>query len=146
MQTAPVHSSGQLIERATAIAKEGRKKTVVVAAAQDADVIGAISQAQADGFVDSVLMGDERAIRKLSEENDLDIGNLEVVDIVAGQADILLAPNIETVNGIYRAMAPYGRAQMGGVLIGGKVPVALGTRSDSAETKFHSIVLGVLVA
>jgi len=63
---------------------------------------------------------------------------------VAGQADILLAPNIETAGGIYRAMALYGKAQIGGVLIGGKVPVALGARSDSAETKFHSIVLGVL--
>lgn len=65
---------------------------------------------------------------------------------VAGQADILLAPNIETANGIYRAMAFYGRAQIGGVLVGGKVPVALGTRSDSVESKFHSIVLGVLAA
>jgi phosphotransacetylase len=63
---------------------------------------------------------------------------------VAGQADILLAPDIKTAGGIYRAMALYGKAQIGGVLIGGKVPVALGTRSDSAETKFHSIVLGVL--
>jgi phosphate butyryltransferase len=65
---------------------------------------------------------------------------------VAGQADILIAPNIETAAGIYRAMALYGRAQIGGVLIGGKVPVALGTRSDSVETKYHSIVLGVLAA
>ncbi len=65
---------------------------------------------------------------------------------VAGQADILLAPNIEAAGGIYRAMAVFGRAQIGGVLIGGKAPVALGTRSDSAETKFHSIVLGVLAA
>jgi phosphate butyryltransferase len=63
---------------------------------------------------------------------------------VAGQADILIAPNIETANGVYRAMALYGRAQLGGVLIGGKVPVALGTRSDSVQTKFNSIVLGVL--
>lgn len=63
---------------------------------------------------------------------------------VAGQADILLAPNIETAGGIYRAMSLYGKVQIGGVLIGGKAPVALGTRSDSAETKFHSIVLGVL--
>ncbi len=65
---------------------------------------------------------------------------------VAGQVDILLAPNMETANGVYRAMALYGRAQVGGVLMGGSVPVALGTRADSAETKFHSIVLGVLAA
>ena len=58
MKATPIHSSDQLIERATAIAKEGRKKTVAVAAAQDADVLDAVSQAQADGFVDGVLIGD----------------------------------------------------------------------------------------
>ena len=63
---------------------------------------------------------------------------------VAGQADIMLSPNIETANAVYRAMAFYGGAQIGGILVGGCVPVALGTRSDSLETKFNSIVLGVM--
>ena len=49
MKQDPILSSDQLIERATTIANEGRRKTVAVAAAQDADVIGAVAQAQADG-------------------------------------------------------------------------------------------------
>lgn len=81
MKAAPIHSSDQLIERATAIAKEGRKKTVAVAAAQDADVLDAVSQAQADGFVDGVLIGDAETIRKLSDEKEISIELLEVVDI-----------------------------------------------------------------
>ncbi len=65
---------------------------------------------------------------------------------VAGLADGLLAPNIETANGIYEAMSLYGKADMGGVLFGGAVPVALSSRSDSVANRFNSIVLGVLAA
>ncbi len=63
---------------------------------------------------------------------------------VAGQADAMLAPNIETAHGIYKAMALYGRARMGGVVYGGKLPVALAATSDTADRIFDSIVLAVL--
>lgn len=76
-----IHSSDELIERAIAIAHDGRRKTVAVAAAQDADVIGAVSQAQADGFVDGILIGDAGAIGTLAEQNDINISSLEVVDV-----------------------------------------------------------------
>ncbi len=65
---------------------------------------------------------------------------------VAGQADALLAPNIETANGIYEAMSLYGNARLGGILYGGVVPVALASRSDSVSNRLNSIVLGVLAA
>lgn len=63
---------------------------------------------------------------------------------VAGRADGMIAPNIETANGVFKAMALYGRAETGGILFGGAVPVALGNRWDSPVTRFNSIVLGVL--
>lgn len=66
--------------------------------------------------------------------------------LVAGQADALLAPNIETANGIYKSLALYGKSEIGGILVGGKVPAALGSRWDSPLTRYHSIVLGVLTA
>ena len=62
MEQKPVHSSDELISRAVSIARDGRKKTVAVAAAQDVDVIEAVSQAQADGFLDAVLIGDGQKI------------------------------------------------------------------------------------
>jgi len=65
---------------------------------------------------------------------------------VAGQADALLEPNIETANGIYEAMSLYGNARLGGILYGGVVPVALASRSDSVSNRLNSIVLGVLAA
>ncbi len=65
---------------------------------------------------------------------------------VAGQADILLAPDIATANGVYRAMTLFGRAAMGGVVVGGKVPVVLNSRSDSVDNRFNSIILATLMA
>ncbi len=64
---------------------------------------------------------------------------------VAGQADALLAPNMETAHGVYKAMALFGRAKLGGVLFGGRVPVAMPSTSDSVETIFHSIALACLL-
>lgn len=64
---------------------------------------------------------------------------------VAGQANAMLAPNIETAHGIYKAMALYGNAQTAGVIYGGKVPVALPSRSDSEDSIYNSIAMGVLV-
>ena len=80
MSNQPIHSSDQLIERAIAIAKAGRKTRVAVAAAQDVDVIDAVSQAEADGFVHGMLVGDGAAIRNLASENRINIDRLEIIE------------------------------------------------------------------
>lgn len=76
----PIHSSDQLIERAIQIASEGRRKTIAVAAAQDADVIGAVAQARSEGFIHGILVGDAGRIRSLAAENGIDIADLEIID------------------------------------------------------------------
>jgi len=80
MELEPIHSSDQLIERARVIATQDRPKTVAVAAAQDADVIGAVSQAHAEGFLEGILIGDENRIRALAEENSLKTGGLTIIN------------------------------------------------------------------
>ena len=65
---------------------------------------------------------------------------------VAGQADALVAPSIETANGVYRAMCLFGKAEMAGILYGGIVPIVLPSRSDSAENRFNSIALAAMAA
>ncbi|UCG62840.1 MAG: bifunctional enoyl-CoA hydratase/phosphate acetyltransferase [Candidatus Zixiibacteriota bacterium] len=64
--------------------------------------------------------------------------------LVAGQADILIAPDIATANGVYRAMTLFGNAAMGGMIVGGKVPLVLNSRSDTTDNRFNSIVLAAL--
>lgn len=59
---------------------------------------------------------------------------------VAGHADILMVPNIEIGNILYKAFAFCSGAKHGGVIVGGKTPVVLTSRSDDENGKFNSIV------
>ncbi len=65
---------------------------------------------------------------------------------VAGQADILIAPNIETGNGMYKAMSMFAHAATAGVIVGGRVPIALSSRCDSTENLLNSLVLSAYIA
>jgi len=65
---------------------------------------------------------------------------------VAGDADILLMPNIESGNVMYKSLVSFAGAKTAGIVIGASAPVLVTSRSDSAETKLHSIALGVLMA
>ena len=62
---------------------------------------------------------------------------------VAGKADIILCPNIETGNVIYKTLIEFAQAECAAIVAGTKVPVILTSRADSYETKFMSITLGV---
>jgi len=63
---------------------------------------------------------------------------------VAGKADILVCPDIEAGNILYKALAFLAGAKNGGVVLGAKRPVILTSRADSAESKLISIALGLL--
>jgi phosphate butyryltransferase len=65
---------------------------------------------------------------------------------VAGQADIIIAPNIETGNGIYKAMSMFARAKTAGVIVGSRVPIAVASRCDSSENIFNSLVMASHIA
>ncbi len=65
---------------------------------------------------------------------------------VAGDADILLAGDIEAGNVLYKSMIYFGKAKNAGVIVGAKAPIILTSRADSDEAKLYSIALGVLCA
>ena len=62
---------------------------------------------------------------------------------VAGKADVILCPDIETGNVIYKTLIEFAQAKCGAIVAGTKVPVILTSRADSHETKLMSIALGV---
>ncbi|GGB51052.1 phosphate butyryltransferase [Fictibacillus barbaricus] len=62
---------------------------------------------------------------------------------VAGDADILLVPTIETGNVLYKSLIYFARAKVGAVICGAKAPIVLTSRADSAESKYYSIALAV---
>lgn len=65
---------------------------------------------------------------------------------VAGKADILMLPNIETANVMYKCLTYTSKSRNGGLLVGTSAPVILTSRADSFETKVNSIALAALVA
>lgn len=65
---------------------------------------------------------------------------------IAGKADILLAPDIEAGNILYKSLVFFSETKNAGVIVGAKVPIILTSRADSEETKLNSIALGVLMA
>ena len=63
---------------------------------------------------------------------------------VAGQADVLLVPNIETGNALVKIMIYFMGACAAGVVVGGKVPVVITSRSDEATARMASIAAAVV--
>lgn len=60
---------------------------------------------------------------------------------VAGYADILLTPEIESGNILYKALTTIAGKTMASVVVGSDVPIIVSSRGDSDSSKFHSIAL-----
>ncbi|WP_102399935.1 phosphate butyryltransferase [Haloimpatiens massiliensis] len=68
----------------------------------------------------------------------------EIHSSVAGEADILLVPNIEAGNLLGKSLTYFAGAENAGIIVGAKCPVVLVSRADSAKSKLYSIALGAL--
>ena len=66
--------------------------------------------------------------------------------VMAGEADILVVPNIETGNVLGKLASYYGKAENGHVIMGAKIPVLITSRADDAKAKLNSVALGILVS
>ena len=67
-----------------------------------------------------------------------------IKNIVAGDADVLLVPNVETGNALVKMMIYFMGACAAGVVVGGKVPVVITSRSDDATARLASIAAAVV--
>ena len=65
-------------------------------------------------------------------------------NIVAGDADVLLVPSVESGNALVKIMIYFMGACAAGVVIGGKVPVVITSRSDEATARLASIAAAVV--
>jgi phosphate acetyltransferase len=88
-----------------------------------------------DGPLDLDIAVDEEAARIKGIESP-----------VAGKADILIAPNIEAGNMMYKELAFMAGAQVAGLVMGARVPVILTSRADTAQARLFSCALAVLLA
>ena len=67
-----------------------------------------------------------------------------IKNIVAGDADVLLVPNVEAGNALVKMLIYFCGACAAGVVIGGKVPVVITSRSDEAQARLASIAAAVV--
>ena len=63
---------------------------------------------------------------------------------VSGNTDILLVPNVEAGNALVKMMIYFMGACAAGVVVGGKAPVVITSRSDEAEARLASIAASVV--
>ena len=67
-----------------------------------------------------------------------------VKNIVAGDADVLLVPSVETGNALVKMMIYFMGACAAGVVVGGKVPIVITSRSDEAQARLASIAAAIV--
>ena len=82
---------------------------------------------------DNAVSPDAAAIKKISNE-------------VAGKADILLVPNLETGNALSKIMVYFMGACAAGFIVGGKVPVVVTSRADNSSSRIASIAAAVIAS
>ncbi|MDZ7743136.1 MAG: bifunctional enoyl-CoA hydratase/phosphate acetyltransferase [Bacteroidota bacterium] len=90
-------------------------------------------------IIDGPLAIDNAVSKKSAQQK-------EIISDVAGDVDIILAPNIDGANILYKALNFLGGATSGAVIMGARAPVVLTSRADSEKSKFMSIALAAAIS
>ncbi len=69
-----------------------------------------------------------------------------IVSPVAGQADILVVPDLESGNMLAKQLEFMGQADSAGIVLGARVPIVLTSRADARDTRVASCAIAVLLA
>jgi phosphate butyryltransferase len=70
----------------------------------------------------------------------------KITSPVAGQADVLLVPNIDVGNVLAKSIVYFSKNETAGLIVGASAPVILTSRADSARAKMLSIAAGVMMS
>lgn len=130
----------------------GKPKVAIIAAteqvlpSQPASIEAAVLSKMADrGQIKGCIADGPLALDVAIDMESVEIKGL--VSPVAGDADCLLFPNIESGNVFYKANSKLvAGVRQAGLLLGAKVPCVLSSRADSIDTKLNSIALAAMSA
>ncbi len=105
-------------------------------ATEDAAILSKMCQrGQIKGCIVDGPLGFDNAISK-------EAAKIKKIDsVVAGNADIILCPDIEAGNILYKSLTEFAGAVCGAIVVGASHPLVVTSRADSDRTKFASIVL-----
>lgn len=146
-----LQQKAQIIQNAVQIARSTGVNLPIVAPLAAVEVINPSMQATLDAaaltamnrrgqITDCIVDG------PLALDNAISIDAAEhkgILGDTAGKADILLVPNIESGNILYKSLVYFSKAKVGGVIAGAKAPIVLTSRADSAESKLFSLALAI---
>lgn len=151
MNIAPdVEAKASIIENALHVTRaldiETAKVAVIAAKEKVNDKMPATLDAQAlknRAFAGAVVDGPFALDNAVSEES----ARIKGIDsVVAGDADIVLMPQIESGNILYKALSFLTDSQGAGIIVGARRPIVLTSRADEESTKLNSIALAILVS
>ena len=104
----------------------------------------ALAELQAAGEIEGCLVAGPYALdNAVSPEAAAHKG---IEGAVAGRADLLLVPDIEAGNILYKSLAFLAEARVAGLIVGASAPIVLTSRADSVETRSNSLALAVRFA
>jgi len=152
MNIAPdLAQKAQIVQNAVKVAQAVGVETPVVAPLAAVETVNPTMQPTLDAAA-LVAMNVRGQIKGCIIDGPLALDNAISVDAAhhkgitgehAGQANILLVPNIESGNILYKSLVYFARAKVGAVIVGAKAPIVLTSRSDSAESKLNSLALAI---
>jgi phosphate butyryltransferase len=91
------------------------------------------------GLVDGPLALDNAISPKAAQMKGID-------SPVAGHADILICPDVESGNLLAKALSYFAQSSMAAVVVGAKCPIVMPSRSDPPHQKLMSLALGVYLS
>ena len=138
-----------LVKTARAVGVEKPKVAIIAAteqvlASQPATIDAALLSKMVDrGQIKGCIADGPLALDVAIDKESVEIKGL--VSPVAGDADCLLFPNIESGNVFYKANSKLvAGVRQAGILVGAKVPCVLSSRADSIDTKLNSIAIAAM--
>lgn len=138
-----------LVRTARAVGVEKPKVAIIAATeqvlvSQQATVEAAMLAKMSDrGQIKGCVADGPLALDVAIDKESVEIKGL--VSPVAGDADCLLFPNIESGNVFYKANSKLvPGVKQAGILVGAKVPCVLSSRADSIDTKLNSIAIAAM--
>lgn len=155
MNIAPdLNQKKQIIENSLAVVKAidiDEPKVAVVCAKEKVNEkmpctvdAGKLAEMNEKGEIDDCLVGGPFALDNAVSKEAAEVKGIE--HPVAGDADVILCPNIESGNILYKSLNFLANAKSAGIIVGAKAPIVLTSRADSEEAKLNSIALGTLMA
>jgi phosphotransacetylase len=123
--------------------------TAVAYPCEESALAGAIDAGKL-GLITPILVGPAAKIREIAEKHNAisrDAAKMKgIVSEVAGDPDILLAPDLEAGNMMAKQLSFLANADSAGLVLGAKVPIILTSRADSVRSRIASCGVAVRAA